>query len=81
MGVPLARNDLRGHPVGGADEGVPLPDGLVQLSAHPEVHQLHIGVLRQQHVLALDVAVDDVVAVQLLQSLRFDWLDYKIVMI
>lgn len=46
------------HPVGGADEGVALAHGPVQLRTDPKVDQLHLRRVRQQHILALDVPVD-----------------------
>ena len=39
-------------------ESVPTADGPVQLGGHAEVHQLHLGIVRQQHVLPLDVPVN-----------------------
>lgn len=38
VGVLVTGDDLRGHPIRCADEGVPAPHGPVQLSTHPKVH-------------------------------------------
>ena len=43
-------DDLRRHPEGGADEGVPLAGGVGQLPRHAEVRQLHVAHVAQQHV-------------------------------
>ena len=61
---------LWSHPVRGSDEGVPPPYGPVKLSADSEVDELDLRVVRQQHVLAFDVAVDDLARVQVGQAAK-----------
>ena len=51
-------DDLRGHPVGGANEGVALAHGVAQLRRHPKVSHLHLPGLRQKDVATLDVPVN-----------------------
>ena len=43
-------DDLRRHPERRSHEGFPLDLRVRQLTGHPEVRQLHLTVLRQQHV-------------------------------
>lgn len=38
LGVLVAGDDLRSHPIGSTNEGVPSTDGLVQLSRHSKVN-------------------------------------------
>ena len=46
----LAEDDLWGHPVGRPDEGVPPLVHLAVLGRHAKVRQLHLAVVRQEHV-------------------------------
>ena len=46
----LAEDDLRGHPVGRPDEGVPPLVHLAVLGRDAKVGQLHLAVVRQEHV-------------------------------
>lgn len=43
-------DDLRSHPERSPHESVSLDLGVCELSCHPEVCQLHVALLRQQHV-------------------------------
>ena len=62
---PVVNTNLRRHPVGRADLGLP---ALVTLDvgAEAEVGDLHRAVLADEHVVGLDVPVDDALAVRLL---------------
>ena len=51
-------DDLRCHPVGGANEGVALAHGVAQLGCHPKVSHLDFPRLSQQDVAALDIPMD-----------------------
>merc|ERR1719376_1697214 len=42
-------------------------DGAVQLGTHAKVHQLDLSIVSEQHVLPLDVPVDDLAVVQVRQ--------------
>lgn len=50
-------NDLRCHPVWGANEGVALAHCIAQLCCHTKVSYLHLSSLCQQDVATLDVAM------------------------
>lgn len=43
-------DDLGGHPEGRADEGVAFDLGVGELPRHAEIRQLHLPLLREQHV-------------------------------
>lgn len=66
--ILVARNYLRRHPVRRTDERIPSTNRAVQLRRHPEIDQLHFGIVRQQHVLPFDVAMDDFVGVQIAEA-------------
>ena len=68
-GVALARDTLRGHVVGRADEGVCVAFRS-ELAAHAEVAQLDLAVAAQEDVAGLDVAVDDLLAVQVGEAVQ-----------
>lgn len=70
VGVFVAGDHLGRHPVGRADEGVPAADGLVEASAHAEIDELHLGIVGEEHVLPLDVAMDDLAGVQMRETAR-----------
>ena len=58
---------LRGHPVRRANERVALPDCPVKLRTDAKVDKFHLCVICQQHILPLDVTVDDFVLVKMRQ--------------
>lgn len=65
--VVLAAQDLRGNVVGRAAEGgrcVAVPDALL---AHPIVGELHVSLVIQQHVVKLQVAIDNALLMQEIQ--------------
>ncbi len=69
--VPLSSfsfSDLRGHPVGGADEGVPLLIVLPVLGGHAKVRNLDTALRGEEHIPRLQVPVDDAVPVQVRQA-------------
>lgn len=43
-------DDLRGHPERSSDKRVPLNLRVCELTSHAEIRQLHVPLLRQQHV-------------------------------
>ena len=53
--VPDLLYDLRSHPEGGSDDGVPLGHGVSQLSGHAKVGQLGVALRVEQDVAGLDV--------------------------
>ena len=59
-------DELGRHPVGRADHSAPLLVG-VELGAEAEVGELHLALHADEHVVALDVAVYDVVRVQVVE--------------
>lgn len=67
--VVLAGDDFRRHPGRRAYARVQLVEVVLQHTAEPEVHQLHLPLPRQEDIVAADVSVHDVVFVQVDQSL------------
>ena len=61
---------LWSHPVWGSDERISSPDCSIQLSWDAEVDEFHLGVVRQENVLAFDVAMDHFAGVQVSQSTK-----------
>ncbi len=59
---------LRGHPVGGADKGVPLLIVLPVLGGHAKVRNLDAAFRGEEHIPRLQVPVDDAVPVQVRQA-------------
>lgn len=68
--VLITGDDLRSHPVGGAYERISPSNGPVQLSTHTKIHELHLCMLGQQHILALDVPVNHMMDVKVRQALH-----------
>lgn len=71
--VLLLFHDLGRHPVGGADHCGALVALLGQLGAEAEVGDFDGAARREQHVVGFDVAVDDVLAVQVDEALAGLW--------
>ena len=53
------------------DERVASTDGAIELSGDAEVDELDVGVVGEEHILALDVAVDDLVGVQVGEAAQY----------
>lgn len=68
--ILVAGDDLRSHPVWCAYECISPSNRPVQLSAYTKINKFHLRVLSQQHVLPLDVSVNDMVNVEMGQPLR-----------
>ena len=47
---------------------MPASDGAIQLRAHAKVHQFDFGIVGKEDVLALNVAVDNFIAMQMVES-------------
>ena len=62
---------LWGHPVWCTDECVSPTDGSVELRADTEIDELDLGVVGEQHVLALDITMDDLARVQVRQTANY----------
>ena len=67
--VRLPRDALRGHVVAGADEGAGVSLG-AELAGHAEVAELHIAVAAKENVARLDIAVDDLLGVEVRQAME-----------
>ena len=67
--VRLPRDALRGHVVAGADEGAGVALG-AELARHAKVAELHVAVAAQEDVARLDVAVDDLLGVEVRQAVE-----------
>ena len=61
---------LRGHPVGCADEGLPLAQSGRDLGGHAEVRELDLAAVGQQNVGPLDIAMHLAHRVEVDQTLQ-----------
>lgn len=68
--LPIDRRHLRRHPIRRPNETAPLVDSRRNLRRHTKVGQLHVALLGQQNVGALDVAVHFAHRVQILEALQ-----------
>lgn len=68
VGILVAGNYLRCHPIGRADKRIPSADRSIQLCAHAKVDQLDFGIVREQYVLSLNVPVNDLVTVKIAET-------------
>lgn len=68
--LPLPSCNFRSHPVGGATSCYPFSPLYTQLSTESKVSKLDWPRPTEEDVVALDVSVDDVVFVEVLQTLQ-----------
>jgi hypothetical protein len=61
---------LRRHPIWRADKRISSADSPIQLRTHAKVHQLDLGIVRQQYILAFNIPVNHFTRVEMSQAAK-----------
>lgn len=54
-----------------ADKGVSSTDGSIELSRYAKIDQLDVGIVSEEHILTLDVTMNDLVGMQVSQTAQY----------